>query len=280
MPPVFVFMWSTGFVGAKFGLPSAEPFTFLSIRLAIATLAMVAICVYAGARWPRSFAEYRDAVVVGILLHGFYLGGVFLAISLGTAAGITAVITGLQPILTALFAIPFLGERLTRTQLIGLVTGLIGLVLVVWTRDESGPWFGVLSCFASLLGITVATLYQKKFGASRDLRTASAIQIFAAFVLMTVLALVFETGTIDWNLPFTLTLLWLAIPMSIGTFNLLNLMIRWGAVAKVTSVFYMVPPVVAIESWFLFQETLSLRQGAGMILAALGVALVLRQKKT
>lgn len=280
MPPVFVFLWSTGFVGAKFGLPYAEPFTFLYIRMAIAGVAMVFICFYVRAPWPRTFAEYRDAAVVGILLHGVYLGGVFLGISLGTGAGVTAVITGLQPLLTALFAIPFLGERLTKAQLVGLVIGLIGLVLVVWTGQDTGPWGGIVACVSALLGITVATLYQKKFGASRDMRTASAIQLIAGFLFLAPIALYFETGVIEWNQSFILTLAWLAIPMSIGTFNLLNLMIRWGAVAKVTSVFYMVPPVVALESWHLFGETLSLRQGAGMLLAGLGVALVIRQKKT
>lgn len=280
MPPVFVFLWSTGFVGAKFGLPYAEPFTFLSMRFAIAGAVMVAIALYARAPWPRSFAEYRDAAVVGVLLHGIYLGGVFFGISLGTGAGVTAVITGLQPILTALFAIPFLGERLSKGQMAGLVIGLVGLILVVWTEQVTGPWGGIVACFSGLLAITVATLYQKKFGASRDMRTASAVQLIAAFLFITPVALWFETGVVEWTQPFILTLAWLAIPMSIGTFNLLNLMIRWGAVAKVTSVFYLVPPVVALESWFLFGETLSLRQGIGMGLAALGVALVIRQKKS
>ncbi|NQV98332.1 MAG: DMT family transporter [Rhodospirillales bacterium] len=279
MPPVFVLLWSTGFVGAKFGLPYAEPFTFLAMRLAIAGTVMTAIALYTRAPWPRRFSEVRDAVIVGVLLHGIYLGGVFLAISLGSGAGITAVITGLQPLLTATFAISFLKEPLSGRQILGLLIGLVGLVLVVWTGQDAGPWGGIIACFASLLGITVATLYQKRFGASRDLRTDSAIQMMAAFVLFAPLSLIFETGDVQWSTPFILTLAWLAIPMSIGTFNLLNLMIRWGAVARVTSVFYLVPPTVAIESWLLFGETLSLRQVAGMALAALGVALVARRKK-
>ncbi len=274
MPPVFVLLWSTGFIGSKYGMPYAEPFTFLALRFGIAAVAMTAIAVIGRAPWPRTFTEYRDAIVVGLLLHGVYLGGVFLGISLGTGAGISAVITGLQPLLTAALAIPFLGERISRVQTVGLLIGFSGLVLVVWTGQGTGPWGGIVACLSALLAITVSTLYQKRFAAKRDLRTSSAVQLFAAFLLLTSAAFFFETRVVTWSPEFTIALLWLALPMSVGTFSLLNIMIRWGAVAKVTSLFYLVPPVVVLESWFLFGETLNLRQGAGMVFAALGVALV------
>ena len=274
MPPVFVLLWSTGFIGSKFGLPYAEPFTFLSLRFAIAGTTISLIALYVRAPWPRTFVEIRDAVIVGVLLHGIYLGGVFLGISLGTGAGISAVITGLQPLLTAALAIPFLGSRVTKRQVIGLVLGFSGLVMVVWTGQGGGPWGGIVSCISALLGITIATLYQKKFGSGRDLRTSLAVQLIAAFLILSPLALIFESGEVIWSNEFIFALLWLALPMSIGTFSLLQVMIRWGAIEKVTSLFYLVPPVVVIESWFLFGETLNMRQGAGMLFATLGVALV------
>ena len=280
MPPVFVLLWSTGFIGSKFGLPYAEPFTFLSLRFGIAAIVMALIAMAVRAPWPRTFAEYRDAIVVGLLLHGVYLGGVFLGISLGTGAGITAVITGLQPLLTAALAVPFLSERVSPIQTGGLMLGFSGLVLVVWTGEGTGPWGGIVACLSALVGITIATLYQKRFAKHRDLRTSSTIQLIAGFLLVAPAAIIFETRNVDWSNEFIFALLWLAIPMSIGTFSLLNLMIRWGAVAKVTSLFYLVPPVVVLESWFLFGETLNLRQAAGMVLAALGVVLVASNRKT
>ncbi len=280
MPPVFVLLWSTGFIFSKLGQVYVEPFTFMVLRFAIASIAIVLIALIWRAPWPRTFAEYRDAIVVGILLHGIYLGGVFLAISLGTGAGITSVITGLQPILTAAFAIPFLGEHITRRQTIGLGLGFSGLVLVVWTGQGAGPWTGIAASLAALVSITIATLYQKRYAGSRDIRTSSAIQLIAALIFSCILAFTFETREIIWSNEFIFALLWLAIPMSVGTFTLYHLMIRWGAVAKVTSVFYMVPPVVVIESYFLFGEKLNLRQGLGIVFATLGVAMVTARRKS
>jgi drug/metabolite transporter (DMT)-like permease len=280
MPPVFVLLWSTGFIGSKFGLPYAEPFTFLSLRFAIAATALTLLSLYARAPWPNTFVQIRDAVIVGVLMHVTYLGGVFLGISLGTGAGISAVITGLQPILIAALAIPFLAERVSKLQAFGLIVGFSGMVLVVWTGQGAGPWAGVVACISALFGITLGTLYQKRVTSARDLRTTSAVQQVAAFVCMFPIALIFETRDVIWSGEFIFALTWLALPMSVGTFTLLQIMIRYGAVAKVTSLFYLVPPVVVIESWFLFGETLDLQQGAGMILATLGVALVVTRKKS
>jgi len=279
MPPVFVLLWSTGFIGTKFGLPYAEPFTFLSLRFIIAATALTLLSLYVRAPWPNTFVQIRDAVIVGVLLHGTYLGGVFLGISLGTGAGISAVITGLQPILSAALAIPFLAERVSKKQMAGLIIGFTGLVLVVWTGQGTGPWAGVVACLSALLGITIATLYQKRFTSGRDLRTSSAVQLIAAFVCVFPIALIFESRDVMWTGEFIFALTWLSLPMSVGTFSLLQLMIRYGAVAKVTSLFYLVPPVVVIESWFLFGEILDLQQGAGMVFATCGVALVVARKK-
>jgi drug/metabolite transporter (DMT)-like permease len=279
MPPVFVLLWSTGFIGAKYGLPYAEPFTLLSLRFAIAAMALTLLSLYARAPWPNTFVQIRDAIIVGVLLHGTYLGGVFLGISLGTGAGISAMITGLQPILTATLAILFLEEHITKKQMVGLIIGFTGLVLVVWTGQGAGPWAGVVASLSALLGITIATLYQKLFASGSDLRTSSTIQLIVAFLCMFPLALIFETREVMWTGEFIFALIWLALPMSVGTFSLLQIMIRYGAVAKVTSLFYLVPPVVVIESWFLFGETLNLRQGVGMVFATSGVALVVGRNK-
>ena len=280
MPPAFVLLWSTGFIGAKFSLPFAEPFTLLSLRFAIAATALTLFSIYIRIPWPNTFSQIRDAVIVGVLLHGTYLGGVFLGISLGTGAGVSAIITGLQPILTAALAIPLMAQRISKIQMVGLIIGFIGLVLVVWTGQGAGSWAGILACLSALMGITLATLYQKRFGSGCDLRSSAAVQLIAAFTCVFPLALVFEDRNVIWTGQFLFALTWLALPMSVGTFSLLQIMIRFGAVAKVTSLFYLVPPVVAIESWFLFGETLNLYQGVGMVFATCGVALIVTRKKT
>jgi drug/metabolite transporter (DMT)-like permease len=276
MPTVFVLLWSTGFIGAKWGLPYAEPFTFLSIRFGIAALLFASIVVVTKAPWPKSFSEVRDSVIVGLLMHGAYLGGVFWAIRQGTPAGITAIVVGAQPLLTATLAYPLLRERLNRTQWCGLVMGFGGLVLVVWKGAGIGPWSGILASVVALLGITIGTFYQKRFGSGTNLRAASCIQQAAACVLLTVLAFSLETRSVQWTGDFIFALTWLVVVLSIGTFTLYYFLIGRGAVSKVSSLFYLVPPVVALDAWLLFDETLEMHQIGGMILAASGVALVTR----
>jgi len=278
MPPVFVLLWSTGFIGAKWGLPYAEPFTFLTVRFAFAALLFAIIAVASGAKWPKTFQEYRDAAVVGILLNGVYLTGVFWAIAHGTPAAVAAIVVGIQPLLTAALAMPILGERLNTVQWGGLVMGFAGLLMVVWTGTEVGPVLGILATIASLAAITIGTFYQKRFGAGNDLRTASVIQQAAACGVVLVLSLLYETQEIQWTGDFIFALSWLVLVLSIGTFSLYYVLIRWGAVSKISSLFYLVPPVVAIDAWLLFDEILSLRQIAGMVLTAAGVALVTRTR--
>jgi len=278
MPWVFVALWSTGFIGAKWGLPYAEPFTFLAIRFAIAAILFGLIAILSGARWPPTISEFRHAAVVGILLNGTYLGGVFWAIDRGTPASIAAIVVGTQPLLTAALARPFLGERLNRMQWAGLLLGFVGLVLVVWKGREAGvntgPLSGIVATVFALVGITLGTFYQKRFGGVNDLRTASCIQQASACGVLTILAFAFETRDIQWTGDFFFALVWLVIVLSIGTFSLYYLLIRRGAVSRVASLFYLVPPVVAIDAWFLFGELLTGRQLFGMALAAFGVFLV------
>ena len=278
MPGVFVLLWSTGFIGAKLGLPNAEPATFLLLRFICVTTVLVGGAVIAGAPWPRSWRQTFHLGVAGLLIHGVYLGGVFAAINHGVPAGIAALIVGLQPLLTAVAAGPYLGETVTARQWLGLVIGLAGLTLVVSDKLglDSEHMIGVGFAVAALLGITVGTLYQKRHGAAMDLRTGSAVQFMAAGVFMLVVAVLFEDMTVTWTSEFVFALAWLVFVLSLGAITLLILMIRSGAASKVASLFYLVPPFTAVIAYFVFGETLGLPAIVGMAVAVLGVALVTR----
>jgi drug/metabolite transporter (DMT)-like permease len=276
MPAVFVLLWSTGFIGAKLGLPDAEPMTFLVVRFAIVLGLLGAAAVATGAPWPQSPAAIAHISVAGILLHGVHLGGVFEAIHHGIDAGVAALIVGVQPVLVAVAAGPVLRERVTPTQWLGLALGLIGVALVV--RDKLGIGhgtplgygFAVLALFA----LTAGTLYQKRFCADADLRTGNIIQFIAAAGVILPLALLFETMQVRWTPSFLFALAWLSVVLSLGAISLLYLLIRKGAAASVASLFYLVPPCAAVMAHLLFGETFSLVALAGMACAAGGVALV------
>ncbi|WP_341898343.1 DMT family transporter [Ferrovibrio terrae] len=276
MPGVFVLLWSTGFIGAKFGLPYAEPMTFLVLRFAIVT---VLLCVFAGltsAPWPKSWREAGHIAMAGLLLQAVYLGGVFASIYHGVPAGISALIVGIQPLLVAAAAGPVLGETVTRRQWLGLVLGLGGVILVVWTKLGIGigtPWGYALSVIA-LVGITLGTLYQKRYCPGIDLRSGTAIQFAATTVVLVPFALLFETRQVQWTGEFLFALGWLCIVLSLGAITLLFLLIRRGAASKVSSLFFLVPPCTALVAWPLFGEQLSLLALIGMAATMLGVALV------
>ena len=277
-PGVFVLLWSTGFICAKLGAPYAEPFTFLFWRFVIAVVLFAAICLLFRAPWPSTRAEYGQAIIAGWLVHGVHLGGVFWAIEGGVPAGTTAIIVGIHPLLTAVLAGPYLGERVRARQWFGLVLGLVGIVLIVW--DEIGlggaPRIRFAGCVVALLGISCGTLYLKRHAESVDLRTASTVQLAAALLLIAPLSLALETGDISWNGEFIFVLLWLAVVLSVGTFTLLYFLIRRGAASRVVSLFYLVPPMVAVEAWILFGETITRTALAGMMLTVLAVAIVTR----
>lgn len=276
MPGVFVLLWSTGFIGAKFGLPYAEPMTFLVLRFAIVT---VLLCIFAGltsAPWPKSWAEAGHIAVAGLLLQAVYLGGVFASIYHGVPAGISALIVGIQPLLVAAAAGHFLGETVTGRQWLGLVLGLGGVVLVVWTKLDIGvgtPFGYALSVFA-LVGITVGTLYQKRYCPQIDLRSGAAIQFAATTVILAPFALLFETRQVIWSGEFLFALGWLCIVLSLGAITLLFILIRRGAAAKVSSLFFLVPPCTALVAWPLFGEKLAPLALLGMAATMAGVALV------
>ena len=283
MPAVFVLLWSTGFIGAKYGLPYAEPFTFLVLRFAAVILLLAAVAVITRAPWPRDPRLVGHLAMSGILVHGCYLGGVFAAISQGLPSGLVALIVGLQPLLTALVAGPVLGEQVSGRQWLGFALGLAGVSLVVSSRLVGGAPLGLsgtsLACAVlALAGITAATLYQKRYCTGMDLRTGAVIQYAGAAAIMLPAALLTETMQVNWTGDFIFALVWLVLVLSVGAISLLMTLIRLGEAARVASLFYLVPPVTALMAWGLFDERLSPLALAGMALAVLGVALVVRRR--
>jgi drug/metabolite transporter (DMT)-like permease len=278
-PAVFVLLWSTGFIAAKAGLPYAEPLTFLALRFALVTALMLPVALMVRARWPGR-VEAGHIAVVGLLMHGGYLGGLFSSIHHGLPAGLSALIVGLQPVLTATVVGPLLGERVTPRQWLGLVLGFAGVAIVLFERYGFGSGgFGagaVALAAVALVGITAGTIYQKRFCAQANLYTGAVVQYAAAFVPMVLLAQVFETGIVEWAPPFIAAMAWLTLVLSVGTISLLYLLIRRGAVSKIASLFFLVPPATALTAWLMFGETLGLLALAGVALTAVGVFIVQR----
>jgi drug/metabolite transporter (DMT)-like permease len=275
-PALFVVLWSTGFIGAKLGLPYAEPMTFLVVRFFIATLLIAAVALVTAAPWPSSLSEVRHNAVAGALMHGVSLGGMFASMSMGVDAGVAAVIGGLQPLLVAVAAGPVLGERVSRLQWFGLGLGVLGVALVVQNKLGlgSGTPAGYGLSVVALIGLTAGPIYQKKYCAATDLRTGNVIQFGAAAALLLPMALLLESMRIEWTGQFVFAMAWLCVVLSLGAVSLLYLIIRHGAASRVASMFYLVPPVTAVMAYFLFDETLSELALLGMAIAVVGVALV------
>ncbi len=278
MPATFVFLWATGFVGAKYGLPYAQPATFLVYRFILVVALLLPIALVLRAPWPPSRSQALHIAVAGVLLHGGYLGGVFASIHAGMSAGLSALIVGLQPILTALAAAPLLGERVTARQWLGLALGFVGVALVVAQRLTVGgvSGFSLAMAALALVSITIGTVYQKRFCGAFDLRSGAVIQFVAAGLALAPFALAFEHEPVRWTVEFVFAMTWLVLVLSIGAISLLTLLIRRGAATKVASLFYLVPPVTATIAYFLFGEKLGPLALAGFVLAVVGVAVVVR----
>jgi drug/metabolite transporter (DMT)-like permease len=278
MPGLFVVLWSTGFIGAKYGLPYAGPLTFLALRFAIITALMLAVSLASGAEWPKSWRAAGHVAVVGLLLQATYLGGVYVAIAHGMSVGLSVLIVGLQPVLTAALVGVVLGETVSRRQWLGLACGLGGVALVAWPKlaFDADHLVALAADTTALLGITVGTLYQKRFCTDIDLRSATVIQNVAASVAMLALALPFETMRVDWHIEFVAALAWLCLGLSLGASMLFLFLLRRGAASRIASFFYLVPPVTAFMAYLLFGETLGATALAGMAFTAFGVALVNR----
>lgn len=278
-PGLFVLLWSTGFIGAKLGLPYAEPLTFLLIRFACVIGLLGLLALVLRRPWPHRPTQWLHIAVAGALLHGGYLSGVFLAIHTGMAAGVVALVVGIQPLLTAFLSASMVGERVGGRQWMGLVLGFGGVTLVVWDKLGFGGLSGAGFAFSTLalVSITLGTLYQKRYCAELDLWSGSVIQFIAAALVLLPFALAFETMRIAWSGQFVFALGWLIFVLSLGAISLLHLLIRRGAATRVSALFYLVPPTTALLAFLIFGEKLGLAAVAGMAIAAAGVAIAVRR---
>ena len=277
-PAAFVFLWSTGFLGSKLGLPYADPMTFMAIRYALTTVLMLGLVLAVRAPWPGSARETAHIAIAGLLLHATYVGGIFGAVVHGVSAGVIALIAGMQPLLTAAVVGPFLGERVSAMRWFGLALGFSGVGLVVWEKlgiGEATP-LGFGFAILCLFGVTAGTLYQKRFCVDMDLRTGLTIQQAASLVVSIVGALLFEEMHVQWTGEFLFATFWIGVVVVIGAFSLLSLLLRRGEAVRVTSLFYLTPPTTAVLGYFMFGETLGILALAGMAVAVAGVALANR----
>jgi len=279
-PFLFVFLWSTGFIGAKYGLPYAEPLSFLLTRYGLVIGLMAVIALVTRAPWPKEPMQWLHIGVSGLLVHAVYLGGVFVAIKHGLPAGVTALLVGMQPLLTAFGAGWLLGEKVDGRQWAGLALGFVGVGMVVSGKFGETAALGpmLIPALIALLGITVGTLYQKKYCAKFDLRTGSIIQFVPTAVVTAIAVALFEDFRIEWTGNFVFALGWLVLVLSIGAISLLNLLIRSGSAVNVASLFYLTPISTALIAFFIFGEKLTLTATFGMLLAVSGVYLVARPK--
>jgi drug/metabolite transporter (DMT)-like permease len=274
-PGVFVVLWASGFVGAKLGLAYAEPLTFLAVRMAAAVALIGAIALLTRPKWPSTPGLVHSAIT-GSLIHGCYLGGVFIAIEHGLSAGMIALVVSLQPVLTSTLANRWLGERVRALQWLGLALGIAGVYLIVRDKATTGGAtpFAWAAGVVALTGITVGTLYQKRFGGGIDWRPGLFIQYGTALVIFALGAFAFETRVIHWTPQFVFAVAWLVLVLSVGAVWLLFYLIRRNVATRVVSLFYLTPPVTALMAWLLFDERLAPLALVGMAVCVAGVFLV------
>lgn len=276
IPALFVLLWSTGFIGARYAMPYAEPFGFLSVRFVACIILIGGYALVSRARWPRGAALWA-ALVTGALIHTIYLGAVFWAVKNGFPAGFAGLIVGLQPVMTALLAGMIVGERVSGRQWIGLGVGLFGVVLVLGPK-LCGAFGGetvlnALVCFGGVAAFSLGTVLQKRFGGTGNLATGTVVQYIGALGISAVVAVLFEPLVIEWTGTLVFALVWLVLVLSVGAIILLMILIRAGEVARVASLFYLVPAVTAVMAYVLFGESLNLIQIGGIIVTSAGVAL-------
>lgn len=280
MPVVFVLIWSTGFIVARYGMPHAPPLSFLAVRYALSVLCFGVWVVAAGVAWPRTWAQWLHLAVTGVLMHAGYLGGVWAAVKAGMGSGLTALIVGVQPVLTALW-LSAAGTRVSARQWLGLGLGFVGLVLVVSRKfAQGGPgdtatWLNLSYAVGALVCITAGTLYQKRHVTPCDVRSANAVQLMAALVVTLPLALL-EPEPMVWHPELVGAMAWSVFGLTLGGSSLLYLLIQRGAAATVSSLMYLVPPCTALIAWALFGEPITPLTLLGTAVTALGVGLVVR----
>jgi drug/metabolite transporter (DMT)-like permease len=282
-PVLFVLLWSTGFTGIRYGIPYAPPFTFIAIRMAFASVLLALISLAITRHFKYDKATIGKSALVGLTIHGAYLGGCFYGVKQGMPAGITALICSLQPVLVSIFSSFFFGEKLTPRKWLGLGLGLAGLILVIAPKlegsgDQVLPTAGVIAVFIALLGGTSGTLLQKKFGSGVEVLSGTSWQYVATGILMGSLALIFEGDqSITWNASFIFSLTWLIVALSIGAILILYFLLARSSASSVSSLYYLVPAVTAVEAYFLFGEKIGLVTAVGTLVTIAGVALVVRQ---
>lgn len=277
---LFIFLWASGFVAAKYGLPYAEPFTLMAARFVVGAAILVPACFMLKASWPRTIRETTHILVAGFGVQTVYLIGVYYGIWFGISTGVTALVVGLQPLLTGVMAGFVLREQVTPRNWIGLVLGFVGLGLVVWDRvlAPTDALWGLLTLLIGLAGITLGTLYQKKYCGPFDVRAGVALQNVMSCIVMLVLAMTFESMIIDWTGEFVFAVLWSAIGLSVFAICLYYWLVQRGAAARITSLIYLSPPTTAVMGWAMFGEILSWQAIGGMVVAMTGVALAVRNR--
>jgi drug/metabolite transporter (DMT)-like permease len=276
IPTLFVLLWSSGFVAAKIGLGEIEPLTFLTLRFGLVTFLMLGVALAMGAPWPKTWGEVGHLAILGLMMQAIYFGAAWISMSMCVGAGTSALIVSMQPVLTAIVAGRLLGEVVGRRQWLGLIIGFVGVVLVVWQKLSLGLGtpVGILWSFVSLLGITAGTLYQKRFCPTMDPRTGGLVQFIVATAVLLPLALLLEDGTITWSLEFVGALFYVAVFLSLISITLLTVMIKRGQASRMTSLFFLVPPLTAVLAWLVLDEEMSGLAIVGLVFAAVGVALV------
>jgi len=277
MPVLFVLIWSTGFIVARYGMPHAPPMKFLLVRYLLSIACFLPWIVLARVKWPSSRVQWAHLAITGIFMHAGYLGGVWAAVKAGMGSGLSALIVGLQPVLTAVW-LSSTGGKIAVRQWAGLLLGFVGLVLVVSRKFGQGgeaDWLNMSLAVGALFSITIGTLYQKRFVTSCDVRSANVIQLAAA-LLVTLPFMLLETESMRWNAELAGAMAWSVLALTLGGSSLLYLLIQRGAAASVSSLMYLVPPSTAVLAWLLFAEPITALTVAGTALTAFGVSLVLR----
>jgi drug/metabolite transporter (DMT)-like permease len=276
-PALFVLLWSSGFVAAKYGLPYADPFIFLSVRILIAAILLFALARLLKMPVRIGRVAIARSSLIGFFLHACYLGGVFYSIAQGLPAGVAAVVTSLQPVLVSIVAVKVLGEQLRIRQVAGLLIGFVGVVLVLGPSiDAQIPSAAIMAILVALVGSTTATLLQKKLGVDIPLISGTAYQYLFSGCILGIIAVTTQETTIVWTLRFTAVFIWLILVLSVGAILLLLWLLNSGSAAKVSSLLYLVPPVAAVEAFFLFGEKVNTQGFLGIGVTALGVWLVMR----
>lgn len=286
MPWVFVLIWSTGFIVARYGMPHAPPMKFLAVRYALSILCFLPWIWVAAVKLPVSRSQWLHLSVTGILMHAAYLGGVWAAVKAGMGSGLSALIVGLQPVLTAIWlsSVGGQGGDVSRRQWLGLLLGFAGLVLVVSHKFSGGgpgdtaTWLNLSFAVLALFSITIGTLYQKRYVKPCDVRSANAVQLVAALAVTLPLALM-EAEAVNWNVELAGAMAWSVLGLTLGGSSLLYMLIQRGAAASVTSLMYLVPPCTALIAWVLFGEPITLTTVLGIALTAFGVSLVVRSPR-